>query len=146
MLLNKSITYTDYNGNQRTEQFSFNLNKAELLELDSKYPSIGLNGEVSRISKLGNPGAFAPLFKEIITMAYGEKTDDGRRFVKSKELSDSFVQTAAYDVLFMELASTEDSMENFLQAIMPKDISLAIQKQIEDDKSGSPIEFSTVSK
>lgn len=118
-MLKKTITYTDYNDVERTEDFYFNLSKAEIAEMELEVPG-GMTAMIERITKTKDAPSLVKIFKELILRSYGEKSDDGRRFVKSKELSEKFEQTEAYSELFMELATNADSASEFIKGITPK--------------------------
>ena len=94
-MIKKTIEYVDYNGENRKEEFYFNLSKAEVMELEMSKNG-GLSEYIQRIVKSSDNAAIMALFKEIICKAYGEKSLDGKRFIKNKELTDAFVQTEAY--------------------------------------------------
>lgn len=121
-MLTKSITYTDYNGNVRTEDFLFNLNKAEIIELESS-ESGGLSKMLEELVKSNDNRKIVDVFKNIILKAYGKKSDDGRRFIKNDEIREEFEQTEAYSELFMELASDSDAASAFVNGIIPKDLA-----------------------
>lgn len=118
-MLKKTITYTDYNGNERTEDFYFNLTKAEVMEMEMSTAG-GLETYVKRIIDAQDAPAIIKVFKELILKAYGEKSLDGKRFEKSEEISNAFAQTEAYSKLFMELAINADAASKFVNGIMPK--------------------------
>lgn len=117
-MLKKTITFTDYNGVERTEDFYFNLNEAELTEMQLMKEG-GLKEWLERMVKSENKVEIMKMFKMIILKAYGEKSADGRRFIKSDELSENFTQTEAYNKLFMELVSNETTMSDFVKGIIP---------------------------
>lgn len=117
-MLKKTITYTDYNNVERTEDFYFNLTKAELMEMEMGAVG-GLSGMIEKIVSAKDAPAIIKVFKELVLKAYGEKSADGRRFIKSKELSDAFAQTEAYSQLFMELATDADAASKFVNGIAP---------------------------
>lgn len=123
-MLKKTITYTDYNGSERTEDFYFNLSKAEVMEMEMS-TSGGLAEMISRIVAAQDAPAIIKIFKELVLKAYGEKSPDGKRFVKSDELATAFSQTEAYSQLFMELATDADAAAAFVNGIVPKDIQPA---------------------
>lgn len=128
-MLKKLIEYTDYNGKKRKENFYFYLNKAELMEME-----LGTIGGMQNLIQLIIDKQDIPeiikAFKSIILKAYGEKSADGVRFVKSPELSEAFMQTEAYSNLFMELISNADAAATFINAIVPEDL----QRTTEDEK------------
>lgn len=117
-MLKKTITFTDYNGVSRTEDFYFNLTKAELTEMEMGTTG-GLAEMINRIVAAQDAPAIIKVFKDLILKAYGVKSPDGRRFIKSKELSDEFAQTEAYSQLFMELAQDADMAAEFVNGIVP---------------------------
>ena len=119
-MLVKEITYTDYDGNKRTEKFYFNLNESELAELELTTPG-GMREWLEKITKSVDKVEIMKTFKKILMASYGEKSPDGKRLVKSEEISTAFTQTEAYNVLFLELINGSDiAMANFINAIVPK--------------------------
>lgn len=119
-MLKKVITYTDYNGEERTEDFYFNLSRAEVTEMELSTEG-GLGATIERITKVKDVPAIIAIFKDLILKAYGQKSPDGKRFIKSKQLSEEFSQTEAYSNLFMELATNSTSASEFINNIMPID-------------------------
>lgn len=119
-MFKKTIEYTDYNGEKRKEDFYFNLNKAELMEMQLSQNG-GLQNHLMRIIKTKDTPELVKMFKEIILMAYGEKSPDGRRFMKSDEIRRDFECSEAYSELFMELATNSDSAAEFVNALLPSD-------------------------
>lgn len=120
-MLKKTITYTDYNGVERTEDFYFNLSKAELAEMELGTAG-GYAGMIQAIIDAKDQPSLVKIFKELILKAYGEKTPDGKRFVKGREVSEAFEQTEAYSSLFIELASDDVAAAEFVNGIMPADL------------------------
>lgn len=121
-MLKKTIKYTDYNGIERTEDFHFNLSKAELMEMEMSTAG-GLAEMIQKIVAAQDQPAIIKLFKELILKAYGEKSADGKRFMKSDELSAAFSQTEAYSELFMELSTDSDKAAEFVNGIVPTDLA-----------------------
>lgn len=121
-MLKKTITYTDYNGVERKEDFYFNLTQAELTEMEMSTTG-GFVEMVNRIVAAQDSPAIIKVFKEMVLKAYGVKSDDGRRFIKSEELSIAFSQTEAYSKLFMELATNADEAAKFVNGIVPADLN-----------------------
>ena len=117
-MLKKTITYNDYNGTERTEDFYFNLTKAEIMEMEMS-TSGGMAEMINKIVASQDAPAIIKIFKELILKAYGEKSADGKRFVKSEEISVAFSQTEAYSQLFMELATDADAAAKFVNGIVP---------------------------
>lgn len=130
-MLKKTITFTDYDGNERTEDFYFNLSKAEILEMNLATEG-GLEKKVAKITATQDTKKIVELFKTIILDSYGEKSDDGKRFIKSQELKDAFSQTEAYSELFMELATNDKAAAEFINGIIPAKLAEEAQKLIEN--------------
>ena len=117
-MLKKTITYVDYNGTERKEDFYFNLSKAEIMEMEMGTTG-GMVEMINRIVAAQDAPAIIDVFKKMILTAYGEKSADGKRFIKSKEISEAFSQTEAYSQLFMQLATDADAASKFVNGIVP---------------------------
>jgi hypothetical protein len=118
-MLKKTITYTDFNGVERTEDFYFNLTKAEIAEMELEIPG-GMTAMIDRITKSQDTPSLIKLFKDLILRSYGKKSDDGRRFIKNRDVVDEFKDSEAYSELFMELATNADAASAFVNGIVPK--------------------------
>ncbi len=132
-MLKKTISYVDYDGNERTEDFYFNLTKAELLEM-SLSTAGGLDKYIEKITKTQDTPKLIELFKDIIIRSYGVKSDDGKRFIKNQEITEEFTQTEAYSDLFMTLATNDKEAADFLNGIIPKSLLDAANNVVEDAK------------
>lgn len=134
-MLKKTITYNDYNGKERTEDFYFNLSKPELatMQLGSEE---GLDKKLEAIVKANGNADILSKFQEIILMSYGERSEDGKFFFKKKNgvaLSETFEQSAAYEVLYIELMSDEKAAADFVNGVIPADLLKEVQTE-----SGKP--------
>lgn len=116
-MIKKTINYTDYDGNERTEELLFNLNKAELLEMYVSETG-GMEKMINRIIAEDDKKAIMSIVKDLIMKSYGKKSDDGKRFIKSKELSEAFVQTEAYSELLMQLLTDEKAAADFINGLV----------------------------
>lgn len=127
-MLSKTIKYTDYNGVEREEAFLFNLSKAELMEMELGTAG-GLADMIRNIVAAQDTPQIIKIFKELVLKAYGEKSADGKRFIKVDEkgnpLSVAFSQTEAYSNLFMELATDADAAAKFVRGIVPGDLDIS---------------------
>lgn len=121
-MLKKTIKYTDYNGVEREEDFYFNLTKAEIMEMEMS-KSGGLAETIQRIVAAQDAPAIIQIFKELVLKAYGIKSPDGKRFIKSDEIRAEFEQTEAYSDLFMELATDADAAAKFINSVVPADMA-----------------------
>ena len=121
-MLKKTVTYIDYNSTERTEDLYFNISKAELAEME-----LGVTGGFSEMMKkivaAQDVPSIVKIVKDLILKSYGEKSSDGRRFIKSPELSEAFSQTEAYTEVFLDLVASAENMADFVNAIIPSDIS-----------------------
>lgn len=121
-MLRKVITYTDYNGQTRSEAFYFNLSKAELIEMEMTTNG-GMEKFLQSIAETKDNRQLFNLFKNMIEKSYGIKSVDGKRFQKSKEISEAFMQTEAYTALLLELMGDDSAnkVAEFVKGIMPLD-------------------------
>ena len=127
-MIKKTIKYEDYNGNEREEEFYFNLSNAELTKMELGVEG-GLSERLKKVLATKDTPQILKVFEEIINKAYGVKSDDGKRFIKSKELLEEFTQTEAYAQLFVELATNENAAQEFILGILPKKLSDEVKKQ-----------------
>lgn len=125
-MLKKTMTYTDYDGNTRTEDFYFNLSKAEVMEMEMGTNG-GLANMMQKIVAEQDSAKIIEYFKMFILKSYGIKSLDGKRFEKSKEISEEFAQTEAYSDLFMELVSDPDYAAKFFNGIIPQNVGAAAE-------------------
>ncbi len=137
-MLTKTIKTIDFDGNEFEETLYFNLTESELMELE-----LGTEGGFTKmIQKCANKNdvpSMMKAFKEILLKSYGEKSADGRRFIKSPELTADFLNSAAYDTLFMELVTDADAASAFINGVVPKKISeKAKSKEVQDQLKNHP--------
>lgn len=128
----KKIKFTDFNGKEREQTFYFNLSKAELAEMQVSKDG-NLQSYAQRIIETQNEKELMELFKELILKSYGEKSDDGMRFIKKDpvrgKLADEFEQTEAFSELFMELAQNEQAASEFFNGVLPASVQQEIAAQ-----------------
>lgn len=113
----ETITYNDLNGVQRTEDFYFDLSKPEIVKMQASAKG-GYDVQLRSIAADLNGAKIMEFFENFITKSYGEKSEDGRRFMKSEEISRSFMETPAYEVLFEKLVTNDKYAANFVNAVM----------------------------
>ena len=121
-MIKRTVTYVDYNGVERTEDFYFNLTKAEIAEMEMSVEG-GFSKMLEEIVASKDNVKIVSLFKQMVLKAYGEKSADGRRFMKSEEISKAFSETEAYSEIFMSLALNESEAAAFVNGIMPANIN-----------------------
>lgn len=117
----ETITYKDFYGEERTEDFRFHLSKAECAERQMKYAGGGYSEMLKRIVDAKNADEIVEEFKKFLLESYGEISSDGRRFVKSPELSKAFSETEAFSILYMKLLSDDQFAADFVNGVLPKD-------------------------
>lgn len=144
-MVKKSIKYTDFNGNEQVDECYFNLSQSELTQLEVSEKG-GFENYISKmIAEQDNKKIYA-LFKEIVLMSYGEKSFDGKSFIKKKmidgqlvNLRDQFEQTMAFDTLMMELISGgEKTVAEFINKLIPNELQEEIAKQTAEGKIKPP--------
>lgn len=116
-MIKETITYTDLNGVERTEQFFFNLSKPEIVKMQASENG-GYDAQLKSLAASGNAALIMEFFENFIKNAYGEKSDDGRRFMKTEEISRAFMETPAYEVLFEKLVTDADAAATFVNKVL----------------------------
>ena len=125
-MIKKTLTYTDYDGVERTEDYYFNLTEAELVEMELSIDG-GMQNKIEKIMNSKDMKQIIEVFKDLILRSYGEKSDDGKRFIKNKEITEAFTQTEAYSMLFMKLATDEKEASDFVNGILPAKFREAVE-------------------
>jgi hypothetical protein len=120
-VLKKTITYIDFEGVSRTETFYFNLTKAEILKMELSEAG-GLKKLIEKIVAEKDNTKLLDLFQEVVVRSYGEKSADGKQFMKSQAITDKFTSTQAFSDLFMELATNDTEAAAFINGLLPKDL------------------------
>ena len=121
-MLKKHVEYIDYNGNERKEYHNFNLNKAEIMEMELS-TSGGLAEMIQQSVASQDSPKIVKIFKDLVLKSYGQKSLDGKRFIKNDQIREEFEQTEAYSIIFMELATDADAAAKFVNGIVPADLS-----------------------
>lgn len=138
----KTVTYTDYNDNERTEDFYFSFTKAELLDKQMSVAG-GYATVIDNIAKTKDLPAMIKIFKELVMEAYGVKSDDGRRFVKSEELTREFMETPAFSEIYMGLVTDDKAAAEFINKVFPSSLVAEIEKAKKENPTVSNIPSKT---
>ena len=138
-MVTKRLTYTDFNGKERTEDFYFHMSEVDLVKMDAKYPG-GMQGFIQRMIDTEDKKKLIELAEEIIKLSYGEKSPDGKYFNKSEELTEAFTHTQAYVDLFMELATDAEKAADFINNVVPPRV-LAAAKNAQQNGSAEVVEL-----
>lgn len=125
----RTIKYTDFNGVERTQDFYFYLSKTNLTKLNSRVEG-GIQNKFEKMINKIDVKELVATVEELILSAYGEKSDDGTRFIQNEKLSTEFSQTPAYDDLFMSLINDPDALADFIKKILPQDLQVKIEEEM----------------
>ena len=131
-MLTRTFEYKGYDGEFHKDTYLFNLTEAELYELELSSVG-GLNSMLNRLIREDKPEEIVKMFKKIILGSVGERSQDGRRFVKSEQISRDFEQTPAYSQLFVELVSSGEKMAAFIKGVIPEEVAKKIAEKEEAD-------------
>lgn len=131
-MIKKTITYTDYDGNERTEDKYFHMSKRELIKWETESGSGGMDKLIEKIIEEEDRKKIVEMFDDLILRSYGEKSMDGRSFIKSEELRNAFANSAAYDQLFYELLSDTDKATEFVNGLIPQDLNRQSNLEVVD--------------
>ena len=131
-MIKQDITYTNFEGEQETETLYFHLNKVELMEMQVSEKR-GLAQYITDIQKAENNKEIFRLFKEIVLRAYGERSDDGKKFIKNERLREEFEGSLAYEELMVKVVTEADFAAKFVNGIMPAGMADQIAARMGQD-------------
>jgi hypothetical protein len=139
-LLRKVIRYTNFNDEEVEEEFYFHLTKAELVEFQlSVNDEQGMYGHIERIVAEENRPELIKLFKQLLMMSYGKRSEDGRRFTKNDRILEEFESTGAYSAALIEILSSTENAIEFYRGILPNDLTSAEAKEAGIDPRVTPL-------
>lgn len=138
-MLKKTITYTDYNGEEARDEFYFNMTRAELVELEFSMEG-GFSGTMMKMIQTDPEGkvngkVIMEEMKKLVLKSYGVKSLDGKRFIKNDQLRQDFESSEAYSVLFMDLVTDAEAAAAFINGIMPQGLVEEVSKMTEEEKA-----------
>lgn len=119
-MLKETIKYTDYDGNEQTEDFYFNISRAQFIEMEVNEVG-GVVGMLRRVGSARDPKVIMKFMKDFIRKSYGIKSDDGKKFVKNDSISDDFENTEAYSELYCRLCTDAKYAIHFIIKVLPLD-------------------------
>jgi hypothetical protein len=125
-MLKREIKYVDWDGVPQVEVAYFHLAKSELVEMAADSEE-GLDVIIRKMVASADNKQIVALLKRVIRLAYGRRSDDGKRFTKTDDIQDEFMQSQAYDALFMDLITNEQTIADFLLGILPTDLGAQVQ-------------------
>ncbi len=128
-MIKKTVTYTDFDGNERTEDFYFHLTEQELTEWELSVDG-GLSGVLTRIINSKDNKKLIEIFKDLLIRSYGVKTPDGRGFIKNEEVLNDFKYTQAFSDIYMELATDDKAASEFVNGVIPASLAKAANNEM----------------
>lgn len=146
----KTLTYTDFKGQKRTEELCFNMTEVELMKWAAQPSGYTHDQLVDNMLKKGNTEGLMDMLDDLFRRSYGELSLDGKRFVKSPEIQQEFFESNAYPALFLELATNSEEASRFFNEVFPANINETLakfskkeesvnEKEIEVPASGQPM-------
>lgn len=135
------VTYEDYDGNKRTEEHYFHLNKAEILQWLTCNGGFTIDKQLQRLYEASRGRDIMEVFEDLLKRSYGKKSLDGRRFDKSEELWQDFKATEAYSIIYTELITDAKKAGAFINAIIPNNLAVEVNKIMEENRDGVPEEL-----
>lgn len=140
-MLIKTIKYKDYNDVEREEKFMFHLNKAEIIKWLTTTGEYTLDKVIEKLSSEHNGKKIMEIFESLIELSYGQKSLDGRNFIKNKDLWENFKTTEAYSILFVELVTDAKKAASFINSVIPKEVAEEIAKELNNNPDAIPLEL-----
>lgn len=126
-MIKKTVTYTDYNGEERTESFYFHYTEAEILDMEMSEEG-SFADRIQRIIDAKDKTALMKLIKKFVIDAYGVKSEDGKRFMKNDDLKTAFVECPAYSDIFMEMVTNDEVAAEFVNGVIPNTMKDRVAK------------------
>lgn len=140
-MLKKTITYVDYDGNERTEDHYFHLSQAEIIKWLTTTGDYTLDKVLMKLATEKNGKDIMQHFEDLIHLSYGRKSLDGRKMEKSDEIWNDFYQSEAYSTLFIELVTDARKAADFVNKIIPAKLAEEVAKVMKDNPDGIPAEM-----
>jgi len=128
-MIKKTVTYEDFNGEKKTKELWFHFSESEITNEELTTEG-GLYNTIRKMTEEQDRIMLAKLFRQIILKSYGEKSADGERFMKSQEIMDNFEHSAAYDALYMELATDTQKVSDFVKGTLPKNLAARVDEEL----------------
>lgn len=134
-MITKTFTYEDFNGEKASQTFTFHMSKSDITKFRLRKDGSDFNETLSHIMKTNNARAILDVFEELVASAVGQKSEDGKKFIKNDEIRSDLFDTPAYDELFMKMLDDPDFAAKFIQSMLPTDMQKEIQQQGFDPKN-----------
>lgn len=135
-MLKRVINFKDFEGNPISREYRFHMSEAELMELEMSENG-GWDSMVKQAANTQDGPKLIEIFKKMILLSYGEISTDDVSFIKVRDghkLAEDFMQTNAYSVLFMELATDAKKASEFVNGVIPSDLAEKVAKEADAKK------------
>lgn len=137
-MFTKILTYEDYDGKMRTEEFQFHLNRTELTDWLMVENGVTLDKVLETMVKKNDVKAMIDETKELMMRSYGRKSQDGRRFEKTDEILKDFMETEAFSIIHLELASDAEKLAEFISKVLPSDLGKQMDEYMKENGGDLP--------
>nr|DAF62657.1 MAG TPA: hypothetical protein [Siphoviridae sp. ctuBK6] len=117
-MLKQKVQYEDFDGATQVEDLYFNLNRMELIALQSRYGKEDMAAYIDKLVEDKDIEKVYEILNDIVLSAYGLRSEDGKRFLKSETIREEFKQSLAYDALIEDFHDeTRKVLESFIVGI-----------------------------
>jgi len=125
-LFKKTVTYKDYNGDEQTDTYWFHLSEDEVTVIEYEAVTdrtLGLADMIEKIVKDMKGKEMIGIITNLVEKAYGIRSTDGKRFIKTPELYEEFKSTAGYSKFFFELVTNADTLVEWFNGLLPENLA-----------------------
>lgn len=131
-MIKKTVTFTNYNDQEVTKSYYFNIDKLEAAELELEYGD--LIETVEELLESSDGKKVYGIFKEIILNAVGQKSADGNSFIKNQQIRDEFAGSPALGEIIMDMFKNPEAAGPFLEGMLPASMLAEARAQEEREK------------
>ena len=125
-----TVQYQNWDGDLETEDLYFHLNIKELQEMEKW--DVPLTKRIAKLTKTEDGTEAFELMRDIVEAAYGERSSDGKRFVKNPEVLKNFTQGLAYDEVILQFIDGTTDLAKFVEGLLPKKVFELAKKNAKD--------------
>ena len=125
-----TVQYQNFDGDLETEDLYFHLNIKELQEMENW--DVPLTKRIAKLTKTEDGKEAFELMRDIVEAAYGERSADGKRFVKNPEVLKNFTQGLAYDEVIISFIDGTTDLGKFVEGLLPKKVFELAKKNAKD--------------
>lgn len=107
-----SVEYVDFNGSDRKEDLYFHLSLPEVTRLEAEI-GMGLEDYIKGLTTNQELNTLLAFLERMLLSSYGQKTSDGKSFIKSQVIREAFEYSQAYAEIFEQVLSNPDLARKF---------------------------------